>query len=70
MRKRKEQTIVTTAPVELLDIPEVARRLKVGRTKVYHLIKHHGLPVVTVGDVARVSLASLQRWIVENEQIS
>ncbi len=55
---------------QLLTIPEVCKILNVGRTKVYGLIKTDGLPVVRVGDVSRVSVASLQRWIEQHEQAS
>jgi excisionase family DNA binding protein len=58
------------APIQLLTIPEVARRLSVGRTKVYGLIKNAGLPAVTVGSSMRIAEPSLQRWIQEHERVS
>ena len=44
MRKRGQGLTPAqpVAPIQLLTIPEVARRLSVGRTKVYGLIKPEG----------------------------
>jgi excisionase family DNA binding protein len=73
MRKRLPQTPLPAQAVvqpQLLTIPEVCKILNIGRTKVYSLIKTDGLPVVRVGDVSRVSVASLQRWIEQRERAS
>jgi excisionase family DNA binding protein len=70
MRKRQTQTPLLAQAVmrpQLLTIPEVARILNVGRTKVYGLIKTDGLPAVKVGDVTRVLVTSLQCWIEQRE---
>lgn len=61
---------IQTEDVELLDIPAVAKRLKISRAKVYRLINEEGLPRVIVGSVARISLVSLRQWIVAHEQAS
>ena len=61
---RKRQTPVLEAPalvqpaqLQLLAIPEVARILCIGRTKVYSLIKTDGLPTVRVpGKIGQMSL--------------
>jgi excisionase family DNA binding protein len=73
MRKRNGQTLTPVqpvAPIQLLTIPEVAQRLRVGRTKVYGLIKTAGLPAVTVGSSMRIAEPSLQKWIQEHERVS
>ena len=73
MRKRKEQgsqSAQPVAPIQLLTIPEVAQRLRVGRTKVYGLIKTAGLPSVTVGSSMRIAEPSLQKWVMEHERVS
>ena len=57
-----------SVPALLLSIPEVAKMLGLGRTKVYQLIATEGLPVVRFGRAVRVSSASLQRWIEQREQ--
>jgi excisionase family DNA binding protein len=68
MRKRQTPALAQQ-PVrpQLLDIPEVAKVLRIGRTKVYSLIKTDGLPTLKVGSATRVSAASLQRWIEQHE---
>jgi excisionase family DNA binding protein len=50
-----------------LSVTEVATMLSLGRTKVYDLIKHEGLPTVQFGDVKRVPMAKLQRWLEARE---
>jgi excisionase family DNA binding protein len=50
-----------------LSIAEVATMLSLGRTKVYDLIKHEGLPTIQFGDVKRVPVAKLQRWLEARE---
>jgi excisionase family DNA binding protein len=54
----------------LLDIPEVARRLSIGRTTVYALIKDDGLPTVKIGRSTRIPLISLRDWIEKNTKAS
>ena len=54
----------------LLSIPEVAKALSLGRTKVYELIRVEGLPVVRFGKAVRVSPDSLERWLARREQQS
>ena len=55
-------TRVSSLPL-LLSIPEVAKILGLGRTKVYELIAREGLPVVRFGKAVRVSPTSLQQWL-------
>ena len=57
----------TTQPL-LLTVPQVAKLLNLGRTKVYELIGTKQLPVVRFGRAVRVSSASLQRWVERQEQ--
>ncbi len=65
MSRRKK---LSTAQPLLLSIPEVAASLGLGRTKVYELIAHEGLPWVKFGTARRVSMISLQKWIEQREQ--
>jgi excisionase family DNA binding protein len=62
-RSKKPSTI---QPI-YLSIAEVATMLSLGRTKVYDLIKHEGLPTVQFGDVKRVPVTKLQRWLEARE---
>ena len=51
----------------LLTIPQVMKQLRLGRTKIYHLIDKEGLPVLRFGRAVRVSYHSLQEWIKQRE---
>jgi excisionase family DNA binding protein len=63
--KRMEKENVTPL---LLSIPQVAKALCLGRTKVYELIATEGLPVVRFGRAVRVSPMSLQQWLARREE--
>lgn len=53
----------------LLRIPEVAKALGLGRTKIYELIAAGELPVIRVGRAVRVSVTAVQKWVEEqNDQ--
>ena len=56
-----------TPPRLLLNIPEVAHTLGIGRTKVYELINKERLPTVRLGRAIRVSAHSLQMWVEQRE---
>jgi excisionase family DNA binding protein len=60
-------TKVSSLPL-LLSVPEVAKILGLGRTKVYELIATEGLPVIRFGRAVRISVASLQQWIERREK--
>ena len=63
-----ESTKKVSSPCLLLSVPEVAKSLGLGRTKVYELIATEGLPVVRFGRAVRVSVESLQRWVEQREK--
>lgn len=52
----------------LLNVTQVSKMLSLGRTKVYELIATKQLPVVRLGRSVRISAASLQRWIEQQER--
>ena len=53
-----------TTPFQmLLTIPQVAKALNLGRTKVYELIWKENLPIVRFGRAVRVSKEELQNWL-------
>ncbi|NEB06118.1 helix-turn-helix domain-containing protein [Streptomyces sp. SID13726] len=54
---------MTTAPVELLTVPEVMTRLKYGRSKVYDLIRSKRLASFTEGRCRRIPESALQDYI-------
>jgi excisionase family DNA binding protein len=64
MRRRQKPVIESL----VLTIPEVADALQIGQTKVRALIAERSLPTVLIGRSVRVSVASLQRWIEEQER--
>lgn len=64
MARRKK---LSTVQPMYLSITEVATLLGLGRTKVYDLIKHEGLPTIQFGDVKRVPVTKLQRWLEQRE---
>jgi len=63
-----ESTKKISSPPLLLSVPEVAKSLGLGRTKVYELIATEGLPVVRFGRAVRVPIISLQQWIEQREK--
>jgi DNA binding domain, excisionase family len=65
-----EESNKTTSFQLLLTIPEVAKALSLGRTKVYELIWKEDLPVLKFGRAVRVSKEELQRWLEMRSQNS
>jgi len=69
---RKEDTLQQhdeSVSLSLLwTIPQVAKALNLGRTKIYELIWKEGLPVQKFGRATRVSPMELQRWLEERER--
>ncbi|WP_330466732.1 helix-turn-helix domain-containing protein [Streptomyces longwoodensis] len=54
---------MTTAAPELLTVPEVMTRLKVGRTKVYDLIRTRRLVSIKVDGCRRIPDESVRAFI-------
>ncbi|MFE0784964.1 excisionase [Streptomyces sp. alain-838] len=54
---------MTTAAPELLTVPEVMARLKVGRTKVYDLIRTHRLVSIKVDGCRRIPVHAVRDFI-------
>ncbi|MFE3633430.1 helix-turn-helix domain-containing protein [Streptomyces sp. NPDC059168] len=54
---------MTTAAPVLLTVPEVMTRLKVGRTKVYDLIRTHRLVSIKVDGCRRIPDQAVQDFI-------
>lgn len=57
---------MTTATAELLTVPEVMTRLKLGRSTVYDLIRSRRLVSITIGRARRVP-ADAVRDFIENQ---
>lgn len=54
---------MTTATPQLLTVPEVMTRLKVGRTKVYDLIRTHRLVSIKVDGCRRIPNDAVRDFI-------
>ncbi|MEU3440048.1 helix-turn-helix domain-containing protein [Streptomyces griseoincarnatus] len=54
---------MTTATDELLTVPEVMARLKLGRSTVYNLIRSRRLVSITIGRSRRVPAHALRDFI-------
>jgi excisionase family DNA binding protein len=70
MHKRQPKCAENPLPVllpQLLTIDQVAAALSVGKSTVYELINHEGLPYVLVRGAKRVPVASLAWWIKQRE---
>lgn len=48
---------------ELITVPEMARILKISRSKAYTLIKEKGFPIVKIGRCIRISKTSVFKWL-------
>jgi excisionase family DNA binding protein len=54
----------------LLSVREAAEYLGVCRQTVYTYIYHEGLPSITVRGIRRIHFDSLQKWLLEREEIN
>ncbi|MEQ4609843.1 helix-turn-helix domain-containing protein [Streptomyces cavourensis] len=55
---------MTTATAELLTVPEVMARLKLGRSTVYDLIRSRRLVSITIGRARRIPADAVRDFIV------
>ncbi|MFD5780794.1 helix-turn-helix domain-containing protein [Streptomyces sp. NPDC126933] len=55
---------MSTATAELLTVPEVMARLKLGRSAVYDLIRSHRLVSITIGRSRRIPADAVRDFIV------
>ncbi|MEU6115065.1 excisionase [Streptomyces sp. Ru73] len=56
---------MTAATDELLTVPEVMTRLKLGRSTIYDLIRSRRLVSIKVGRARRIPLSSLRDFIAD-----
>ena len=54
---------------QLLTVPEAAGILRLGRTRVYELVRTNVLPVVRLGKTIRIPKAALLKFIDDNTQL-
>jgi excisionase family DNA binding protein len=55
---------------EYLKVPEVARIIRVARSRAYELVAEGKIPSVRIGRSVRVSRKELDRWLEEQRQPS
>lgn len=55
---------------QLYTIPEVARYLKMSKSKVYDLAKQGKIPAIHIGKNVRVRESDLMKWMEKQAQIS
>ncbi len=48
---------------EIMTIPEVARYLKISKSKLYWLVQTQQIPHIKIGRNVRVRQSDLERWI-------
>lgn len=48
---------------DLLTVPEMAKILKISRSKAYTLIKEKGFPIIKIGKCIRISRNSVFSWL-------
>jgi excisionase family DNA binding protein len=51
---------------EILTVPQVARYLKISRSKAYYLVQQKKIPYIRIGRNVRVRAADLEKWIESN----
>ena len=51
-------------------VPEVARLLKLSRSKVYLLVTQKKIPYIRIGRNVRIRQSDLETWIAANRQVS
>lgn len=56
---------MTTATEELLTVPDVMARLKLGRSTVYDLIRSRRLCSITIGRARRIPAGALRGFIAD-----
>ncbi|WP_240140238.1 helix-turn-helix domain-containing protein [Streptomyces sp. MUM 178J] len=54
---------MTTAPAELLTVPEVMARLKLGRSKVYDLIRSRRLISLKIDGCRRIPVDAVRAFV-------
>ncbi len=55
---------------EYLKVPEVARIIRVARSRAYELVAEGDIPSIRIGRSVRVSRKELERWLEEQRQPS
>jgi|GEM_PF-1468184 excisionase family DNA binding protein len=62
---QQQPSSIPTPEPELMTIEETMRKLRVGRSKLYRMIKNEGLPVFRSERYVRIPSDLLDQWIRE-----
>lgn len=49
--------------MDLMTVPEAARRLRLGRSTVYMMAQRGEIPTVRIGTAVRIPVPELDRWL-------
>jgi excisionase family DNA binding protein len=55
---------------EFLKVPEVAKELRIARSRAYELVANGTIPAVKIGRSVRVSRRELERWLDEQRYLN
>jgi len=48
---------------ELITVPELAKFLKISRSKAYSLVNEKRFPIIRIGKCIRIKQKDLQKWL-------
>jgi excisionase family DNA binding protein len=54
---------------EFLKVPEVAKELRIARSRAYELVANGTIPAVKIGRSVRVNRKELERWLEEQRYV-
>jgi excisionase family DNA binding protein len=57
------KSLTTSKDSDILTIPEVARYLKLSKSKVYAMVQRREIPHIQIGKNVRVRIADLENWL-------
>jgi len=52
----------------IMDVPDVARYLRVHRSTIYRMLKHHRLPAFKVGRDWKFDIHAIEAWVQDRVQ--
>ena len=55
---------------EFLKVPEIAKELRIARSRAYELVASGTIPAVKIGRSVRVSRRDLERWLEEQRYLN
>lgn len=70
IREVQKWPMTSTAPIygsDILTAPEIAKRLKISKTKAYQLIQQKQIPSISMGRTVRVRREDLEKFIYKQD---